>query len=93
LRRRRRPDGAIAAGQTSNRCLLRENPVHDRLDDLRVRVNSGPSRTPVTRTPYGKDSVKNAVKKAVCAHQVTLSAAQTAMLDDWTTAKSVLGIG
>ncbi|MEV4049613.1 hypothetical protein AB0J55_00340 [Amycolatopsis sp. NPDC049688] len=40
-----------------------------------------------------KDSVENAVKKAVCAHQVTLSAAQTAMLDNWTTAKSVLGIG
>lgn len=42
---------------------------------------------------YSKDSVENAVKKAVCAHQVTLSAAQTAMLDDWTTAKAVLGIG
>ncbi|MFJ9782648.1 hypothetical protein ACIRSS_23910 [Amycolatopsis sp. NPDC101161] len=40
-----------------------------------------------------KDSVENAVKKAVCAHQVTLSAAQTAMLRNWTTAKSVLGIG
>ncbi|SEB47142.1 hypothetical protein SAMN04489727_2014 [Amycolatopsis tolypomycina] len=42
---------------------------------------------------YSKDSVENAVKKAVCAHQVTLSAAQTAMLNNWTTAKSVLGIG
>ncbi|MET9002736.1 hypothetical protein [Amycolatopsis sp. NPDC004169] len=42
---------------------------------------------------YSKDSVENAVKKAVCAHQVTLAAAQAAMLDDWTTAKAVLGIG
>lgn len=40
-----------------------------------------------------KDSVENAVKKAVCAGKATLSAAQHAMLDDWTTAKSVLGIG
>ncbi|MEV5720583.1 hypothetical protein AB0L41_42525 [Amycolatopsis mediterranei] len=42
---------------------------------------------------YSKDSVENAVKKAVCAGQVTLDDAQNAMLDDWTTAKSVLGIG
>ncbi|NBH07611.1 hypothetical protein [Amycolatopsis sp. SID8362] len=42
---------------------------------------------------YTKDSVENAVKKAVCAGQVTLSAAQNAMLDNWTTAESVLGIG
>ncbi len=40
-----------------------------------------------------KDSVENAVKKAVCAGRATLAAAQNAMLDDWTTAKSVLGIG
>ncbi|MEV4150830.1 hypothetical protein AB0J40_44750 [Amycolatopsis sp. NPDC049691] len=42
---------------------------------------------------YSKDSVENAVKKAVCAGRVTLAAAQNAMLDDWTTAESVLGIG
>lgn len=42
---------------------------------------------------YSKDSVENAVKKAVCAGQATLTAAQHAMLTDWTTAKSVLGIG
>ncbi|MFE0026776.1 hypothetical protein [Amycolatopsis sp. NPDC059021] len=40
-----------------------------------------------------KDSVENAVKKAMCAQKVTLSAAQHAMLTNWTTAKSVLGIG
>jgi hypothetical protein len=40
-----------------------------------------------------KDSVENAVKKAVCAGQATLDDAQNAMLDDWTTAESVLGIG
>ncbi|SFW86162.1 hypothetical protein [Amycolatopsis australiensis] len=42
---------------------------------------------------YTKDSVENAVKKAVCAGRVTLTAAQDAMLTDWTTAESVLGIG
>ena len=42
---------------------------------------------------YSKDRVENAVKKAVCADQVTLDDAQNAMLTDWTTAESVLGIG
>jgi hypothetical protein len=42
---------------------------------------------------YSKDSVENAVKKAVCGGQATLAAAQHAMLTDWTTAESVLGIG
>jgi hypothetical protein len=42
---------------------------------------------------YTKDSVENAVKKAVCAGNATLAAAQNALLTDWTTAKSVLGIG
>ena len=42
---------------------------------------------------YSKDSVENKVKKAVCADQVTLADAQDAMLTDWTTAESVLGIG
>ncbi|HET6704644.1 hypothetical protein [Amycolatopsis sp.] len=42
---------------------------------------------------YSKDTVENRVKKAVCAGQATLAAAQHAMLTDWTTAESVLGIG
>ncbi|WP_410675431.1 hypothetical protein [Amycolatopsis sp. cmx-4-68] len=46
-----------------------------------------------SKNAYSKDAVENAVKKAVCAGQVTLTAAQNAMLTDWTTAKSVLGIG
>ncbi|WP_328617111.1 hypothetical protein OHS18_12725 [Amycolatopsis sp. NBC_00355] len=46
-----------------------------------------------TENAYSKDSVENAVKKAVCNGQATLTAAQHAMLTDWTTAKSVLGIG
>ncbi|WP_406630817.1 hypothetical protein [Amycolatopsis sp. WGS_07] len=41
---------------------------------------------------YSKDSVENAVKKAVCAGKATLADAQHAMLDNWTTAESVLGI-
>ncbi|MFD9965319.1 hypothetical protein [Amycolatopsis sp. NPDC058986] len=42
---------------------------------------------------YSKDSVENAVKKAVCAGKVTLADAQHAMLTNWTTAKAILGIG
>ncbi|WP_328610599.1 hypothetical protein OG943_16235 [Amycolatopsis sp. NBC_00345] len=45
------------------------------------------------KNSYSKDSVENAVKKAVCAGQANLSDAQHAMLTDWTTAESVLGIG
>jgi hypothetical protein len=46
-----------------------------------------------TKNSYSKDSVENAVKKAVCAGKATLKAAQHALLTDWTTAESVLGIG
>ncbi|WP_297540669.1 hypothetical protein [Amycolatopsis sp.] len=45
-----------------------------------------------TKNAYSKDSVENAVKKAVCAGTATLSAAQHALLTDWTTARAVLGI-
>jgi len=41
---------------------------------------------------YSKDSVENRVKKAVCAGDATLADAQQAMLTNWTTAESVLGI-
>ena len=46
-----------------------------------------------TKNSFSKDSVENAVKKAVCNHTVTLVAAQHAMLANWTTAEAVLGIG
>lgn len=39
-----------------------------------------------------KDAVETKVKKAVCAGTVTLAAAQSAMLNNWTTAESKLGI-
>lgn len=42
---------------------------------------------------YSKDRVENAARRAVCSGRVTLAAAQHAMLTDWTTADSVLGIG
>ncbi|GAA1253887.1 hypothetical protein GCM10009665_50700 [Kitasatospora nipponensis] len=44
-------------------------------------------------TSSGKDSVENALKRAVCARTVNLSAAQNAIATDWTTALSVLGLG
>ncbi|QWF85833.1 hypothetical protein HUW46_09313 [Amycolatopsis sp. CA-230715] len=45
------------------------------------------------KNSYSKDRVENAVKRAVCDGKATLAAAQHAMLTDWTTAESALGIG
>jgi hypothetical protein len=43
-------------------------------------------------TSYSKDSVENKLKKAVCDGTVTLADAQNAILTDWTTALSSLGL-
>lgn len=43
--------------------------------------------------PNPKDSIENALHKAVCAHKVTLTAAQQAIATDWTTALTVTGAG
>jgi hypothetical protein len=40
-----------------------------------------------------KDPVETKLKSAVCAGRVTLSAAQQALVQDWTTALSRLGLG
>ncbi|MET8763342.1 hypothetical protein [Lentzea sp. NPDC004782] len=45
------------------------------------------------RTAANKDSIENALKRAVCNGQVALVDAQNAIATDWTTAKSVVGIG
>lgn len=39
-----------------------------------------------------KDLVENRLKAAVCARQVTLAAAQSAIATDWTTAEQTLGL-
>ncbi|NJC73330.1 hypothetical protein HC031_26940 [Planosporangium thailandense] len=39
-----------------------------------------------------KDPVENALHRAVCAHQVSLAAAQTAIATDWTMALATLGL-
>lgn len=44
-------------------------------------------------TSSQKDSVENALKRAVCARTVTLADAQDAIATDWTTALSSLGLG
>ncbi len=44
-------------------------------------------------TSSQKDSVENALKRAVCAGTVELAPAQNAIATDWTTALSVLGLG
>jgi hypothetical protein len=41
---------------------------------------------------YSKDSVENRLKKAVCDGEATLVAAQDALVNNWTTAESVLGL-
>ena len=43
-------------------------------------------------TSYNKDSVENALKKAVCNGTVTLADAQNAIMTNWTTALSSLGL-
>jgi hypothetical protein len=44
-------------------------------------------------TSYSKDSVENKLKTAVCNGSVSLSDAQNAIMTDWTTALSSLGLG
>ena len=46
-----------------------------------------------SKNSYSKDSVENALKKAVCNGQVDLADAQNAIATDWITAESVVGIG
>ncbi|WP_369251554.1 hypothetical protein [Streptomyces sp. R41] len=45
-----------------------------------------------TKTAANKDTVENKLKKAVCAGTVTLTDAQDAIITDWTTALSTLGL-
>ena len=45
-----------------------------------------------TKTAGNKDTVENKLKKAVCAGDVSLSDAQDAIVTDWTTALSDLGL-
>jgi hypothetical protein len=46
-----------------------------------------------SQTAYTKDGVETKLKNAVCDGRITLSAARTAMKNNWTTALSVTGIG
>lgn len=46
----------------------------------------------VGKVPNPKDSIENALHKAVCAGKVTLSAAQQAIAGNWQTAEAVLGV-
>ncbi|WP_327434160.1 hypothetical protein [Streptomyces sp. NBC_01236] len=45
-----------------------------------------------TKTAANKDTVENKLKKAVCAGTVSLTDAQDAIIADWTTALSDLGL-
>jgi hypothetical protein len=49
-------------------------------------------RAKATNTVNGKDGVETSLKAAVCAHKVTLAAAQQAIATNWTTAKARVGL-
>lgn len=51
-----------------------------------------PNRTGATTVNNPKDLVENRLNRAVCAHRVTLAAAQHAIATDWTTAEASLGL-
>jgi hypothetical protein len=42
---------------------------------------------------YSKNSVENRLERAVCDGEASLVDAQDALVSDWTTAESVLGLG
>lgn len=44
------------------------------------------------KQPNSKDAVENAINHAVCAHKVSLAAAQQAIASDWITAETKLGL-
>lgn len=51
-----------------------------------------PNDATATSVNNPKDGVEDSLNRAVCRHQVTLAAAQSAMATNWTTAKQVLGL-
>jgi len=51
-----------------------------------------PNRSGATGTTNPKDAVETNLNKAVCAHKVKLADAQKAIVANWTTAESVLGL-
>ncbi|MFE4995986.1 hypothetical protein ACFRH4_32610 [Streptomyces mirabilis] len=53
----------------------------------------GPSRTTARKTAYTKDGTETKLKNAVCNGTITLSAARSAIKNNWTTALQVTGIG
>jgi len=46
-----------------------------------------------TQTAYTKDGVETKLKNAVCAGQITLTSARSAIRTDWLTALQVTGVG
>jgi hypothetical protein len=61
--------------------------------DPRNPKNLWPEPYSGTKTATTKDGVETKLKNAVCKGTITLSAARTAMKNNWTTALSVTGIG
>ena len=51
-----------------------------------------PNKSSATGTTNPKDAVENTLHRAICAHKVTLSAAQEAIAHDWITAVKDLGL-
>jgi hypothetical protein len=51
-----------------------------------------PNKASATGTTNPKDAVENTLHRAICAHKVTLSAAQNAIAHNWVTAVKDLGL-
>ena len=51
-----------------------------------------PNKANATGTTNPKDAVENTLHRAICAHKVTLSAAQNAIAHNWVTAVKDLGL-
>ncbi|MGO4582960.1 hypothetical protein AB4Z38_03580 [Arthrobacter sp. 2RAF6] len=51
-----------------------------------------PNKASATGTTNPKDAVENTLHRAICAHKVTLSAAQNAIAHNWVTALKDLGL-
>lgn len=52
-----------------------------------------PNKSSATSVNNPKDSIENTLKRAVCAHQVTLAQAQAAIATNWVTALQTLNLG
>lgn len=83
-----------AYGQSYSRLTELDHFIPLELGGSNTVSNLWPELNDATATSVNnpKDGVEDSLNRAVCRHQVTLHAAQSAMATNWTTAKQVLGL-